>query len=100
MREAAADRSALANRVMADRACGMRNHRDMLAHERIAREVSMADEGADDEPIVLQSDLLQFGEAVDVDEMRRLRKTHVHHRRQALSAGDDLGCLPPRCQRG
>ena len=61
--------------------------------------VRVPDQRADDEMVRLDPDRLELGQAIDVDQMPRLRQPHVHHRRKALAAGDDLGLVAPRCER-
>ena len=52
-------------------------------------EGGMADAGADPQRRVGDVDLLQRGDEVDVDEMRRSRDAIGHHRGEALAAGED-----------
>src|SRR5262245_52608226 len=50
---------------------------------------------ADAENTVLDRYPRQFGNAIDVDQMRRLRHAECHDRHQALSASKDTAILRP-----
>ena len=51
----------------------------------------MARQGADYEPVAGLAHVGQLGQVVEVDQLRRPGQPHVHHRAQALAAGDHLG---------
>jgi len=46
--------------------------------------------------LIFATQKIQLGDAVDVEELRRAREAEVHHRRQALAAGEDLALLAVR----
>ena len=72
----------------------------MLAHKLVTREIGMPHQRAAYELVVLDTDAAEFADAIDVDQVTGLRDPHVHHRRKALPAGDDLGVLATRRERG
>jgi hypothetical protein len=51
----------------------------------------MARHRADRQRIGFKRDTRQLRQRVQIDQMRRLREAHIHHRREALSSGDHLG---------
>jgi len=53
----------------------------------------MTDTGPDPDGRTFDSDLAQFTNAVDVDEMRRPRHAEGHGRHQALPAGEDAAIV-------
>ena len=56
----------------------------------------MPGERADPDLTVLLADVREVREVVDVDKMGRIRQAQLHHRQQAVAAGDDprLGAEP------
>src|SRR5256885_5167315 len=63
----------------------------------------VAREGADAQGAVLGVQKVQLGDAVEVEQPRRPREAKVHHRHQALAAGEDLALLAmlrKQCEQG
>ena len=58
---------------------------DRTEGELGANEVGVAHERADDERAVVSSERVEIGDAVDVDELRRVREAGLHHREEALA---------------
>ena len=86
MRHAAAEGAAGADRMMRDAA---HDRGEQLAERTVAHrlvERRMAHAGADAELAAVDRDLVQLLDAVDVDEVRRLRQPERHDRHEALPA--------------
>src|SRR6266702_414333 len=90
-RKTSAKRAALPNRVMTDRRGGFRKYRAGGAHDAARGDFVMARHCADHERVALAGDAGELRHRVEIDDMCRLRKAHVHHRCKALSSSDDLG---------
>ena len=61
--------------------------------ERLGVEIRLAGEGADAEGAVLLPHVAEPVDAVDIDEMTRLRQPEAHQGNEALAAGQDLGVI-------
>ena len=96
MREAAADRAALADGIMADGFGRVRQHRasapDQLALLPARHGAPARRSAAGHRRLAMPLELI---DAVDVDQAFRPRQPHVQHRRQTLAARDQLGVVVP-----
>ena len=90
VREAAAERAAIADLRIADRRRRVGHHRALLRSSRRRRHVVMHRRGADLDLAVLLADAGQLRNARDVDERRRLAEPQLHQRHQAVAAGEQL----------
>src|SRR4051794_2421602 len=91
----AAERAARADGVVADPARGARQEL-VAGHELgVAQQLDLAvaREGADAQRVAVAHHVAQVGDAGDVDERGRADEAEVHHRHEALTAGEDLGVL-------
>ena len=66
-------------------------HRTQWPIELGALEVDVAHSGADREALFVPRHLIEAGNCADVDDDFRPGQAKVHHRNQALPAGQDLG---------
>ena len=55
------------------------------------QQVGVPGQGADPQPVAVDGDVPQFGEVVDVDQPLGPGQPELHHRQQAVPAGDDPG---------
>src|SRR5258706_15819193 len=55
----------------------------------------VAHQRADPQPVAVDGDAVEIGEAVDVDQVVGPGEPHVEHRGKTLAAGDDLGVIAP-----
>jgi hypothetical protein len=69
------------------------HQRTSLRHQRRRLDIGMPGQCADRDLVAFAADVVQLRQAVDVDQPARARQTQVHHRHQALTAGDDLGAF-------
>ena len=102
MGERAADRAAVADLRVADPAGEVGQARDPLAHLGRRADLVMGDERADHQLAPLGTDLLEAvdpGEPGERHQVRGLREVQLHHRQQALPAGQQLGRVVPLEQR-
>ena len=51
---------------------------------------------ADDDLVAVAADALQAGDAVQIDQMLRRREPQLHHRDQAVAAGERPGLVAER----
>src|SRR5262249_11422838 len=93
MGEAAAERAAIADRVMGDVLdhIGQELAERALANLLVKRRVAHA--GADDELAAGDGNAIERLDAIDVDKMGRLGEPECHGRHQALAAGQDAPVL-------
>ena len=87
--ERAADRAAVAHDRVGDHQLGVAEDREPLQQQLGLEQLDVAGERADRDLVALLADVLQLREVVDVDQPRRLREPQLHHRQQAVAAGDD-----------
>ena len=93
MRDAAANRAAVADLVMRDVRDRRLQQRMRGREPRIVLDVAPAHHGAEPHAVGGNLDLVQLGQLAQVDEQRRRSDTERQHRHQALPAGDGT-CLP------
>jgi hypothetical protein len=93
MREAAAKGAAQADRIMRDVAHDAREQRAERPGNGRTMERGVAHAGADRKAAVLDRELFQRRDAVDVDQMRRLRQPERHGGHETLPAGEDAAVL-------
>ena len=89
----AADRATVTDLGVADLAGGVRQQRHVLLQERRRLDVHVAGQGADGDVVAAVADVRQVAEATDVDQHGRLGEAELHHRQQAVAAGDELGLV-------
>ena len=90
VREAAAERAAVADLRIADLTGGIGHHRALLTQHRGRGHVVMDRRGADLDLAVLLANAGEAGNARDVDERRRLAQSQLHQRHEAVAAGEQL----------
>ena len=84
-----ADRAAVADHRVGDDLLGVAEQREPRCQQVGLQEVDVARHRADlDHPLVL-ADVGEVGQVVDVDQVRGLGEPQLHHREQAVAAGDD-----------
>ena len=90
MREAAADRAAVAHRAIGDAAGNaLQEPAEMIGNAAVF-DVGVGDAGADFEMILAVVDRSQFGNRRDIDQQFGLRQTQVQHRPERLPARQNL----------
>ena len=99
MGDRAADRAAMAHLRVADVRSRVRERRAGRLQQRVARELRMARQRADRDPVALAPHVAQLLEPVDVDEQRRPREAQPQHRDQRVAAGEHLRVLGCRAAR-
>ena len=87
-RDAAAERSLVADRPMRDVRRGVVKQRRMLRDQRIGQRFAMARQRADAQPVAVARDAAQLCNVGDVDEGLRRLQTQRKGRHQALAARD------------
>ncbi len=93
MGERAADGAAVTDLRVADLAGGVGEQRDVLLEQGRRLDVHVAGEGADRDVVAGVADVRQVAQASDVDQHARLGEAQLHHRQQAVAAGDELGLV-------
>ena len=93
VRDGAADGAAVANLRVADLPRGVGDDGALLAQERARRDVVVAGQRADRDPIAVVLDVREVGEPSDVDEKGRLGEAQLHERQQRVPAGQQLRVL-------
>ena len=66
------------------------DQRVRLAEQRVVRDVVVARERADRDPVAVLAHVAEVGQAADVDEQRRLREAELHQRQERVAAGEQL----------
>ena len=90
VREAAAERAAIADLRIADLTGGIGHHRALLTQHRGRGHVVVHGRGADLDLAVLLANAGEARNAGDVDERRRLAEPQLHQRHQAVAAGEQF----------
>jgi hypothetical protein len=49
--------------------------------------------------LIVELDLVQAPDAVEIDQVMRLRQTEIHQRHETLAAGENLGLIAVRLQK-
>ena len=93
VRDRATERATVAHLRVADVASGVSQQRHVLLEEVGRLDVHVARHRTDRDLVALLADVRQIGESSDVDQHARLRESQLHHRQQAVAAGDELGLV-------
>jgi hypothetical protein len=96
MREAAAKRAAVADRIMGDVAHDVGEESCRADPRKPAVERAWRTQAPIDELAVGNREAVERRDAIDVDEMRRLGEPERHGRHQALAAGEHAAVLRRR----
>ena len=80
---------AVAHDRVGDHVLGVAEHREVLGEQLGPQQVDVAGERADADLVALLADVGELGEVVDVDQVLGVRQPELHHRQQAVAAGDD-----------
>ena len=88
MRDAAADRTLVADRRMRDVRRGRVIERRVPGDQRIGQHLAMPGERADTQPVALQFDAAKCRDMGDVDQQLRRLQTQGERRHQTLAAGN------------
>jgi len=86
----AADRPAVAHLGIANLAGRVRDDRALAREEIARREVVVARERADRDPVPGVADVAELAEAADVDEEAGPGEAELHQRQQGMPAGEEL----------
>src|SRR5688500_3562065 len=91
-----AERSSAAHHRVGDDLLGVGEQREVAGEQLGLQEVDVAGERADADLAVLLADVGELREIVDVDQVLGVGEPQLHHRQQAVAAGDDprLGTEP------
>ena len=89
-----ADRPAVTYDRVGDHLLGIVEDPVVLAEHRGVQQVGMPGHRADGDLVSLDADVAQVGQVVDVDQTVHVRDAQLHHREQAVPAGDDAGLGP------
>jgi hypothetical protein len=92
VRDAAADRPAVADEPVADLAGGLRDDRADADGKLRARDVGVRGERADRQ-LAVRGDLGEPGNPPDVDERGRRCQPHLHQRQEAVPTREHLGIV-------
>src|SRR6266516_1059628 len=87
--EGAADRPPVAHDGIGDHLLGVVEDREMPAHGRRVEQLRMPGQRPDPQLTAVDLEIGQLAEPVDVDQGPRLREPQLHHRDQAVPAGQD-----------
>ena len=93
----AADGAAVAHDRVGDHPLGVDEDREVLGRRAAtSSSVGVAGHRADAQLVAVDADVGQLGEVVDVDEHLGPGQAELHHRQQAVAAGDQpgLGAVP------
>ena len=69
------------------------DQRHTLGDQRRALDRTLARHGTNDDAVVRLLDIRQGGDAIEIDQHRRLRQTEIHRRHQALTTCQCLGVV-------
>ena len=100
MRQIAAHRAAIADRSVGDMLVGRDDERRVLPDDRRGQHVGVPRQSADHKPIALDRNPAELGNTIDVDQPLRCDQPQVHHRNQALAAGQNFRLVAVLSQRG
>jgi hypothetical protein len=90
--ETAAEGAAGADLRVGDVGQGAGEQRRAHGHQRLALQPALASERSDGErPVLVGAHEVELAEAVEVDQQGGLGEPEIHHRDQALAAGQQLG---------
>jgi hypothetical protein len=87
--ERTADRPAVANDGVGDHLLRLAKQRKVLGQQLGVEEIDVPGERPDPDLAVLLADVGELVEVVDVDQVLGLCEPQLHHRQQAVPAGDD-----------
>ncbi len=86
----AADRSLVAHLRIGNEPRALDQQRALLLQELRPDELVLGGHRADADRASALADALELGNLAEVDQMARLREAHLHHRQQAVTAGEQL----------
>ena len=81
----------IAHLRIGDHLGGFAQDRGMLGQEAVDDDLALGGHRADHDLAALEADAFQLGDAGEVDEMGRHGEAQLHHRNEAVAAGDDAG---------
>ncbi len=96
----AAERAAVPDLRVGDRAGRRGQQRGVLAHQRVVHHLVVGGGRADEQRVAGVRDTTHVLDPAAVHQHRRCRKPHPQQRQQGLPAGDDLGLVAGLDQRG
>ena len=91
--DVAADRRQIAHQRIGDHRDGIGEQRIALGDQRLRFEIRFTRQRADAECAIVLSDVRETVDAVDIDEMARLRQPEAHEGNETLAPGQHLGVL-------
>lgn len=95
-----ADGAAVAHLRVGDQLGGFCQQRHLGLQDGGIDQVVFHRHRSDDHGVAFFADATQLGNAVDVDQVLGLGKAQLHHRQQAVAAGQQLGVRPVLAQQG
>ena len=90
VRDVAADGAAVAYLRVGNLTRGLDQQGAVLGQQRRPDEVVLAGHGADADLVALEADALEGADAIQIDQVRGIGKTQLHHGQQAVSARQQL----------
>ena len=87
----AADRADIAHLRIGDLQRGLAQERDLGGEKLGGDQLVLGRHGADDDVAAVGADALELGDAGEIDEVRRRGEAQLHHRDQAVAAGERRG---------
>jgi hypothetical protein len=96
--DVAADGAAVAHLRVGDQPGRLAQQRHPPLQDRRRDEVVLHRHRPDADGVAVLADATQFVDAVEVDQVRRLGEAQLHHRQQAVAAGQQLGITAERAQ--
>ena len=97
VRECPADRPARADLLVGDVTDGVRQQRHLLTHDRRTLDRGLPGKCAERQASIVHRDGIELGQAVEIDQALGAREAHVHHRHEALAAGERLLLVAEAC---
>src|SRR6476660_10601649 len=99
MDQAAADGAAVANCRMGNLLDRFAKNRQTLVDRWRALDIPLPHHRAEREDAIVEPDLVQAFDAVEIDQVMRLRQTEIHQRHETLPAGEDFGFISMRSKK-
>src|SRR4029077_4337342 len=94
--DAAAERAPIAHLHVADAFGDLGQDGEPLAQQLRLEDLTIGRERADPGPAAILCDPFELVQVADVDQPARLRQPELHHRDEAVAAGEDFGALIAR----